>query len=48
MQTLVVHDLQATMLHVLGIDHQRLTFKFQGRQFRFTDVAGRVVKPILA
>jgi uncharacterized protein (DUF1501 family) len=43
-----VHDLQATILHVLGIDHERLTFKFQGRQFRLTDVAGRVVREILA
>ena len=43
-----VHDLQATILHVLGLDHERLTFKFQGRQFRLTDVAGRVVREILA
>ena len=43
-----VHDLQATMLHCLGVDHTRLTFKFQGRHFRLTDVAGNVVKPILA
>jgi hypothetical protein len=43
-----VHDLHATLLHQLGIDHQRLTYKFQGRNFRLTDVAGRVVKPILA
>ncbi len=43
-----VHDLQATILHLLGIDHQRLTYLFQGRQFRLTDVAGRVVKEILA
>jgi len=43
-----VHDLQATILHLLGIDHQKLTFKFQGRQFRLTDVHGRVVKEILA
>ncbi|MFL5339142.1 MAG: DUF1501 domain-containing protein [Gemmataceae bacterium] len=43
-----VHDLHATMLHLLGIDHERLTFKFQGRQFRLTDVSGRVVKDILA
>jgi hypothetical protein len=43
-----VHDLQATILHLLGIDHQKLTFRFQGRQFRLTDVHGRVVKDILA
>jgi hypothetical protein len=43
-----VHDLHATMLHLLGIDHKRLTFKFQGRNFRLTDVAGNVVRQILA
>jgi uncharacterized protein DUF1501 len=43
-----VHDLHATMLHLLGIDHERLTFRFQGRDFRLTDVRGRVVKEILA
>jgi len=43
-----VHDLHATILHCLGIDHTRLTFKFQGRHFRLTDVHGEVVKPILA
>ncbi len=43
-----VHDLQATLLHQLGIDHERLTFKFQGRNFRLTDVHGQVVKGILA
>jgi len=43
-----VHDLNATILHCLGIDHTRLTFKFQGRYFRLTDVEGNVVKPILA
>ena len=43
-----VHDLQATMLHLLGIDHERLTFKFQGRRFRLTDVHGEVVRPLLA
>ena len=42
-----VHDLQATILHCLGIDHKRLTFKFQGRHFRLTDVAGNVVKKAL-
>ena len=43
-----VHDLHATMLHLLGIDHKRLTYRFQGRDFRLTDVAGNVVQPILA
>jgi uncharacterized protein (DUF1501 family) len=43
-----VHDLHATMLHLLGIDHKRLTYKFQGRDFRLTDVHGNVVKKILA
>lgn len=43
-----VHDLQATILHLLGIDHTRLTYKFQGRQFRLTDVHGNVVRDILA
>jgi hypothetical protein len=43
-----VHDLQATILHLLGIDHERLTYRFQGRDFRLTDVAGRVVPGLLA
>jgi hypothetical protein len=43
-----VHDFQATLLHLLGIDHERMTFKFQGRRFRLTDVEGNVVKPLLA
>ena len=43
-----VHDLQATMLHLLGIDHERLTYRYQGRQFRLTDVHGQVVKGLLA
>ena len=43
-----VHDLNATLLHLLGLDHTRLTFKFQGRNYRLTDVEGRVVKAILA
>jgi hypothetical protein len=43
-----VYDLNATILHLLGIDHTRLTYKFQGRDFRLTDVHGRVVKAILA
>jgi hypothetical protein len=43
-----VHDLHATLLHCLGIDHERLTFKFQGRNYRLTDVHGNVVRPLLA
>ena len=43
-----VHDLHATMLHLLGIDHERLTYKFQGRRFRLTDVHGKLVKGILS
>ena len=43
-----VHDLQATLLHQLGFDHERLTFRFQGRDYRLTDVEGEVVKGILA
>ena len=42
-----VHDFQATLLQLLGIDHERLTFKFQGRHFRLTDVHGKVVKEII-
>ena len=43
-----VHDLHATLLHQLGIDHERLTYRFQGRHFRLTDVHGKVVKALLA
>jgi hypothetical protein len=43
-----VHDMQATMLHLLGIDHARLLFRYQGRQFRLTDVFGEVVKGLVA
>ena len=43
-----VHDLHATILHLLGFDHTRLTYRFQGRDFRLTDVHGRVVKELLA
>jgi hypothetical protein len=42
-----MHDLQATILHCLGIDHEKLTFQFQGRHFRLTDVAGKVVNSVL-
>jgi hypothetical protein len=43
-----IHDLHATLLHLLGIDHERLTYKYQGRHFRLTDVHGHVVKELLA
>jgi hypothetical protein len=43
-----VHDLQATIMHLLGFDHERLTFRFQGRDYRLTDVHGRVVPALLA
>ncbi len=43
-----VHDLQATLLHLLGFDHERLTFRYQGRDFRLTDVSGKVIEKILA
>ena len=42
-----VHDLHATMLHLLGFDHTRLTFRFQGRDFRLTDVHGNVVEKLI-
>ena len=43
-----VHDLHATILHLLGVDHTKLTFKYQGRHFRLTDVHGEIVRPLLA
>ncbi|MEZ6059500.1 MAG: DUF1501 domain-containing protein [Planctomycetaceae bacterium] len=43
-----VHDLHATMLHLLGIDHEQLTYRYQGRRFRLTDVHGELVEPIMA
>lgn len=43
-----IHDLQATILHQLGVDHTKLTYPFQGRDFRLTDVSGEVIRPILA
>jgi hypothetical protein len=42
------HDLQATILHLLGMEHTRLTYRFQGRDFRLTDVFGNLVRPIVA
>jgi hypothetical protein len=43
-----INDLHATILHLFGLDHLRLTYRFQGRDFRLTDVAGKVVKALLA
>ena len=43
-----VHDINATILHLLGFDHERLTYRFQGRDFRLTDVHGEVVQAMLA
>lgn len=43
-----VHDFNATILHLLGVDHEHLTFRYQGRQFRLTDVHGRLVKGVPA
>ena len=43
-----VHDFHATILHLLGIDHTRLTYRHAGRDFRLTDVAGEIVRPILS
>jgi hypothetical protein len=43
-----INDLHATVLHLLGIDHERLTYRFNGRNFRLTDVAGHVVKEVIA
>jgi hypothetical protein len=42
-----VHDLHATILHLLGLNHERLTFRYAGRDFRLTDVAGRVAEDIM-
>jgi hypothetical protein len=43
-----VHDLHATILHLLGLDHKKLTYRYNGRDFRLTDVYGSVIQPILA
>jgi hypothetical protein len=43
-----VHDLHATLLHLLGFDHERLVYRHQGRDFRLTDVSGKVLSPVLA
>ena len=43
-----VHDFNATLLHLMGMNHERLTFRYQGRQYRLTDVEGNVVQQILS
>jgi hypothetical protein len=43
-----VHDLNATIMHLLGVDHTRLTHRYQGRDFRLTDIHGEAVKGVLA
>ena len=43
-----VHDLNATILHLLGLDHKRLTYRYQGREFRLTDVHGEIVRQVLS
>jgi hypothetical protein len=43
-----VHDLHATILHLLGFDHEQLTYRFQGRDFRLTDVHGKLIEKMLA
>jgi len=42
-----VHDLHATLLHLLGLEHERLTFRFQGRDYRLTDIHGELIKPLI-
>jgi Protein of unknown function (DUF1501) len=43
-----VHDIHATLLHLLGLEHERLTYRFQGRDYRLTDIHGELIKPLLA
>jgi len=43
-----VHDLNATIMHLLGVDHKKLTYRFQGRDFRLTDIHGHLIKDILS
>ena len=43
-----VHDLNATVMHLMGVDHTKLTYRYQGRDFRLTDIHGELVKPLLA
>ena len=47
-QKVHVHDLHATILHLLGVDHERLTYRYGGRDFRLTDVAGDVVSSVVS
>lgn len=47
-EEILIHDVQATILHLLGLDHEKLTFQFQGRDFRLTDVGGRILHPLLS
>ena len=42
-----MHDFHATLMHTMGIDHEQLTYKYQGRRFRLTDIAGNVINDIL-
>ena len=46
--TMHIHDLNATILHLLGIDHRKLTYRYQGRDFRLTDIHGHVMKDLIA
>ncbi|MEZ5430984.1 MAG: DUF1501 domain-containing protein [Verrucomicrobiales bacterium] len=48
LDTVSVHDLHATILHLLGIDHEKLTYTYSGRRYRLTDIAGEVIRPVLA
>jgi hypothetical protein len=43
-----VHDLNATILHLMGVEHTKLTYRYQGRDFRLTDIHGEIMKPLLA
>ena len=43
-----IHDLHATMLHLLGVDHERLTYRYSGRDFRLTDVSGKIIHDVLS
>ena len=43
-----VHDLHATILHLMGLDHEKLTFRYSGRDYRLTDVSGKVIRDVLA
>ena len=43
-----VHDLHATVLHLMGLDHEKLTYRYSGRDYRLTDVSGRVIRDIMA